>query len=123
MSLTLQSLPSTIDHISISATFVRFEPEQVRCMSDDILSSLIRPVLSEAAILSDRGTRGQTSQLQGRKTREKKGDFVGEGLEGVLAHQSQVLEIATLATEGEEEGISEGVDGVQGECVQEWKRA
>jgi hypothetical protein len=123
MSFALQPLPTLLNHIPISATFVSFEPQQVRRMSDDILSPLIRPVFSEAAMLSDRSTGSKTSQLQGRKTGEQKGYLVGEGLEGILAHQSQVLEIATLATEGEEEGISEGVDGVQGECVQEWKRA
>jgi hypothetical protein len=112
-----------MNHIPISATFVGFEPQQVGCMSDDVLSPLIRPVFSEAAILSDRSTGSQTSQLQGRKTGEQEGYLIGEGLEGVLAHQSEVLELTTLATEGEEEGVSEGVDGVQGECVQEWKRA
>jgi hypothetical protein len=112
MCLTLQSLPSVINHIPISATFVGFEPQQVGCMSDDVLSPLIRPVFSEAAILSDRSTRTKTSQLQGRKTGEYEGYLVDEGLEGVLAHQSQVLELTTLATEGEEEGVSEGVDGV-----------
>jgi hypothetical protein len=62
--------------------------------------------------LSNRSTRTKTSQLQGRKTGEYEGYLVDEGLEGVLAHQSQVLELTTLATEGEEEGVSEGVDGV-----------
>jgi hypothetical protein len=81
-------------------------------MSDDILSLLIGPVFSEAAILSDGGTGSQTSQLRRGKTRKQKGYFVGEGLKGVLAHQSQVLKLTILATEGEEKGVSESVDGV-----------